>query len=187
MSLRKFLAVSALFFSAVAHAEPLELRPDVVKVEKDPTTSQEVVSITLEPESRKALAAYTRDRVGKVVELRVAGMVVLAPTVRSPIDTDGLWLSPGPDGFEGKSAKELAEIIQQSGSVTVSEQVPKPTGAVGMPNPASAYCLSQGGALEIVDEADGQVGYCTLPGGERVEEWELFRRAHPPADSTEPS
>lgn len=42
-------------------------------------------------------------------------------------------------------------------------------------NPASVYCEEQGGTVEIVDEADGQVGYCVLPDGTRIEEWEYFR------------
>ena len=42
-------------------------------------------------------------------------------------------------------------------------------------NPASEFCVSKGGTVEIVDEAGGQVGYCNLPGGTRVEEWEYFR------------
>jgi uncharacterized protein len=42
-------------------------------------------------------------------------------------------------------------------------------------NPASEFCIAQGGTLEIVDETDGQVGYCTLADGTRVEEWEYFR------------
>ena len=41
-------------------------------------------------------------------------------------------------------------------------------------NPASEFCVAQGGTLEIVDEAAGQVGYCNLPDGTRVEEWEYF-------------
>lgn len=45
-------------------------------------------------------------------------------------------------------------------------------------NPASQYCVDQGGTIEIVDEAGGQVGYCTLPDGTRVEEWEYFRSAN---------
>lgn len=47
---------------------------------------------------------------------------------------------------------------------------------VGMANPASVYCVKVGGKLEIVNEKHGQVGYCTLPDGERVEEWTLLRR-----------
>jgi len=46
-------------------------------------------------------------------------------------------------------------------------------------NPASEFCIEQGGTLEIVDETDGQVGYCTLPDGTRVEEWEYYRSQNP--------
>lgn len=42
-------------------------------------------------------------------------------------------------------------------------------------NPASVFCVEQGGELEIVDEADGQIGFCNLPDGTRVEEWQYFR------------
>lgn len=46
-------------------------------------------------------------------------------------------------------------------------------------NPASEFCVEQGGEVDIVDEADGQVGYCVLPDGSRVEEWEYFREHGP--------
>ena len=49
------------------------------------------------------------------------------------------------------------------------------TTAAGIANPASTFCVEQGGTVEIVDEAGGQVGYCKLPDGTRVEEWEYFR------------
>jgi len=42
-------------------------------------------------------------------------------------------------------------------------------------NPASVSCIKKGGTLEIRNEADGQVGYCTLPNGNVCEEWKLFR------------
>ena len=48
--------------------------------------------------------------------------------------------------------------------------------AVGMANPASVYCEKMGGKLDIVKGPDGESGYCTLPGGERIEEWVLYRR-----------
>ncbi|MFG0587628.1 DUF333 domain-containing protein [Acinetobacter sp. YQ_14] len=50
---------------------------------------------------------------------------------------------------------------------------------IGMANPASKYCVEQGGQLEIRNETNGQVGYCTLPNGQVVEEWELFRASQP--------
>lgn len=46
---------------------------------------------------------------------------------------------------------------------------------IGMANPASVYCTEQGGKLEIRDGKDGQSGYCHLPDGRVIEEWELFR------------
>jgi putative hemolysin len=42
-------------------------------------------------------------------------------------------------------------------------------------NPAAEFCIKQGGMLEIVDEPNGQVGFCTLANGTRVEEWNYFR------------
>ncbi|MCH7336822.1 I78 family peptidase inhibitor [Acinetobacter sp. NIPH 2699] len=50
---------------------------------------------------------------------------------------------------------------------------------IGMANPASKFCIEQGGQLEIRNEANGQVGYCKLPNGQVVEEWELFRSSQP--------
>ena len=54
-----------------------------------------------------------------------------------------------------------------------------PMAPVGMASPASVYCGQLGGKLQIVQAVGGETGWCTLPGGERVEEWVLFRRDHP--------
>lgn len=51
-------------------------------------------------------------------------------------------------------------------------------GKANMSNPASDYCIAQGGELEIVTAPDGQQGICTLPSGEVIEEWALYRREH---------
>ena len=55
------------------------------------------------------------------------------------------------------------------------------TTTAGLANPASEFCVEQGGTVEIVDEEGGQVGYCNLPDGTRVEEWEYFRANSPAA------
>ncbi len=47
--------------------------------------------------------------------------------------------------------------------------------AHALPNPASAYCIGLGGRLEIVRTPQGEVGYCKLPDGRRIEEWALYR------------
>ena len=46
----------------------------------------------------------------------------------------------------------------------------------GIANPASVFCETSGGTIEIVDEAGGQVAYCNLPDGTRVEEWDYFNQ-----------
>lgn len=58
-----------------------------------------------------------------------------------------------------------------------------PPSTIGMANPASVYCVEQGGKLEIISEeppeapggGGGQVGMCTLPGGQVCEEWAFYR------------
>lgn len=57
-----------------------------------------------------------------------------------------------------------------------SQQTEKKAQTVGMANPASVYCEQVGGKLEIVNSGQGQIGYCTLPSGEKVEEWTLYRQ-----------
>jgi putative hemolysin len=46
---------------------------------------------------------------------------------------------------------------------------------VGLPNPASVYCVEQGYELIIVDEPEGQVGMCVFPDDTQCEEWSFFR------------
>jgi putative hemolysin len=43
-------------------------------------------------------------------------------------------------------------------------------------NPASEYCVEQGGEVDIRTGADGgQVGYCQFDDGSECEEWAFFR------------
>lgn len=59
-------------------------------------------------------------------------------------------------------------------SLAGCSQKPMP---IGKPNPASLHCVNQGGVVELRKEKQGTVGYCHLPDGRVVEEWELFRSA----------
>lgn len=63
----------------------------------------------------------------------------------------------------------------------VTTNPPTTDGGTQVANPASQYCVDQGGTLEIVDEAAGQVGYCNLPDGTRIEEWEFFNASQSPS------
>lgn len=59
--------------------------------------------------------------------------------------------------------------------LTACEQGKTGQTSAEMANPASEYCISIGGRLEIRDGPDGQAGYCHLPDGRVVDEWTLFR------------
>lgn len=51
---------------------------------------------------------------------------------------------------------------------------------VGMANPASVFCVKQGGKLEARQDAQGnEYVMCHLPNGQVVEEWEYFRKHAP--------
>lgn len=51
-----------------------------------------------------------------------------------------------------------------------------------MANPASVYCVNQGGKIEFQKDASGgTIGMCNLPDSTVVDEWEFFRRDHPPS------
>ena len=50
------------------------------------------------------------------------------------------------------------------------------TPKIGMPNPASKYCISQGGKLVMKKDQNGNsYGVCKLKTGEEIEEWQYFR------------
>jgi putative hemolysin len=51
-------------------------------------------------------------------------------------------------------------------------------------NPASEYCVEQGGELEIKEHDDGgQYGVCTFDDGSECEEWDFFRGECEPGDN----
>lgn len=50
--------------------------------------------------------------------------------------------------------------------------------ALAMKNPAAVYCVEQGGKQESSVTSKGEVSFCLLPTGERIEQWALYRRDH---------
>ncbi|MGP3594275.1 putative hemolysin [Vagococcus sp. WN89Y] len=54
---------------------------------------------------------------------------------------------------------------------------------IGMANPAAIYCQQRGGERVPVQSPQGVRTECKLPGGEVIDEWELWRRDHPRSGS----
>lgn len=78
----------------------------------------------------------------------------------------------------------FAGIAMLQGCATKTNDAPPPppppqAKPIGMANPADVYCTEIGGKLNAKQNADGQYSTCTLPNGQEVESWALFRRDHP--------
>jgi len=73
-----------------------------------------------------------------------------------------------------KKAMMISSMLLATGC---SQQAVEPQ--VSMANPASEYCLAQGGKLEMKKDAQGnEYALCHLPNGQVIEEWEYFRQNH---------
>ncbi len=79
-----------------------------------------------------------------------------------------------PDGSQSGLC-HIGDITCDGWAYYRGECGPESTPETNMANPASTYCIEQGGQVEIrTDEAGGQYGVCILPQGE-CEEWAFFR------------
>ena len=63
------------------------------------------------------------------------------------------------------------------GGCTVSG--PDPIMGLQLPNPASVYCIEQGGAIDIKESPQGDVTTCVLTDGTKIDEWVFYRQNHP--------
>ena len=58
--------------------------------------------------------------------------------------------------------------------------------SVGLANPASTYCIEQGGTLDIRTSDNGdQTGYCVFENGNECEEWAYYRHECTPDQLTQ--
>ncbi len=75
----------------------------------------------------------------------------------------------------------LGILIVTTVTLTACNSIPSNNSevSVGMANPASKYCIKQGGNLIPQKNKDGgEYALCQLPNGQTIEEWELFRKDH---------
>lgn len=55
----------------------------------------------------------------------------------------------------------------------------QPPSHVAIANPASVFCIQQGGKLRIEKTRQGEQALCVLADGQEVEEWAYFRKHRP--------
>lgn len=123
MTAFRSLACAALLLAAAAtHAESVTLRAEKATAGIDPQTSMRYVDVVLHPDSRQALADFTRDRVGKRIQLRSNGVLLSSATLQSPLEGDSFRIVAGEHGFAGKSADQIARGITSGGGLTVDDE-----------------------------------------------------------------
>lgn len=125
MPLIKHLACAAalaLSLPLAAHAESVTLHAASATPGADPNTGARVVDVALKPESQKALADFTRNRVGKRIQLRSNGVLLTSATLQSPLEGDSFRITAGEHGFAGKSAEDIAQGIMKDGGLTVDDE-----------------------------------------------------------------
>ena len=70
------------------------------------------------------------------------------------------------------------EILSGEDSLIQTTDEGSEMNTTGMANPASEYCVSQGGTSEIRKDKDGaEFGVCKLANGEEREEWSFYRES----------
>ena len=76
--------------------------------------------------------------------------------------------------------KHLALLLSTAALAACSaDKAGQESPAVGTANPASEFCVKQGGKLEMKKDKDGgEYAFCHLPDGSVVEEWAYFRSHH---------
>jgi preprotein translocase subunit SecD len=78
---------------APAFAEPLVLEVKEAMVALDQRVQEPILSIRLTPAGREAFARFTTENVGRKVEMRIDGKVVMTPVIREPILGGSLQIS----------------------------------------------------------------------------------------------
>ncbi|MFO7548629.1 MAG: DUF333 domain-containing protein [Acidimicrobiia bacterium] len=65
----------------------------------------------------------------------------------------------------------LSIVLALTGCAGAEDEGP----ASEIANPASEFCVEQGGTVDIREGEDGQVGVCVFDDGSECEEWAFYR------------
>lgn len=86
-------AIAVLGTLTPAMAKPIRLVVEFAKVVTDPLSGQDNLQIELTPASQQAIAAFTTEHVGKMIDVSIDGKIINSPTIQSPILGTSIMLS----------------------------------------------------------------------------------------------
>ena len=98
---------------------PLRLQIERATPTLDERTKEPVVTFRLTERSGRMFAEFTANNVGRTIEVRIDGKVVMRPIIREPIKGGSVQVS---GGFTPKEAQELADRLN-SGAARVEAEV----------------------------------------------------------------
>ncbi|WP_428944985.1 putative hemolysin [Pantoea sp. FN060301] len=78
-----------------------------------------------------------------------------------------------------KTTKMRSGLVLAGVLLTACSQQDAAPPRLNMHNPAADWCLQVNGKLSQSKTDAGTTSYCTLPSGERIEQWALYHRDHP--------
>ncbi|MEM6160119.1 DUF333 domain-containing protein [Erwinia sp. P6884] len=78
-----------------------------------------------------------------------------------------------------KITKIHSGIVLAGVMLTACSQQEAAPSRLTMHNPAADWCLQVNGKPSQIKTDAGTTSYCTLPSGERIEQWALYHRDHP--------
>jgi len=74
-----------------------------------------------------------------------------------------------------KSIFIITLLFLLTGCLLIEDDVSPEPESVGIANPASVYCIENGGELDIRESDTGQYGVCVFDDGSECEEWAFYR------------
>jgi preprotein translocase subunit SecD len=87
------IALALLIGLTPALAKPLRLMVETAKVITDPLSGQDGLQIDLTPAGQQAIAEFTTEHVGKMIDVTIDGKLINSPTIQSPILGGTIMLS----------------------------------------------------------------------------------------------
>jgi preprotein translocase subunit SecD len=102
-----------LFVIHPIFAEPLALEVLSATVDFDQYTKHQVIYARLKPAAAEAFRRFTKENVGRKIEVRIDGRIVVKPFIREPIISE---IIPIAGDFTADQARETAERLSSGKS-----------------------------------------------------------------------